>query len=238
MSVARARLDDVRSVAHAHGATVNDVILTSVAGALQATLDRHGEHLPGFVIAVPVAARASASAENLGNRFTQTRAVLPGAGDRVQRLEHIAGIMRVRKMSAMEPWGGAVASAAVRAAVAIGVYDWYMRRQRYLHTIVTNVHGPDRRRSLCGAPVTEILPLAVGGGGNVTVTFAVLSYAGALTITVTADPDSMPDLAQTTAALQAELDALTDLAIAPTRPTPENGVVPLSSRHPTVPPVP
>ena len=105
--------------------TVNDVILTAVAGTLQATLDRHGEHLPGFVIAVPGSPpRASATAENLGNRFTQTRAVVPGAGDRVQRLEHIAGIMRVRKMSAMEPWGGAVASAAVRAAVAIGVYDW------------------------------------------------------------------------------------------------------------------
>ena len=66
----------------------------------------------------------------------------------------------------------------------------------------------------------------MGGGGNVTVTFAVLSYAGALTITVTADPDSMSDLAQTTAALQAELDALTDLANTPTRPIPENGVVP------------
>jgi diacylglycerol O-acyltransferase / wax synthase len=209
VAVARATLDDVRAVAHRHGATVNDVVLTAVAGALHATLDRRGEHLAEFVVAVPVAARAGATSQTVGNRFTETRAVVPGAGAPLDRLERVARIMQVSKLSAWGPSVGTIAAAAVRAAVAVGAYDGYLRRQRYLHTVVTNLRGPDRRQSLDGAPITEILPLAVGGGGNVTVTFAVLSYAGAITVTVTADPDRMPDLAMTTAALQAELDTLT-----------------------------
>jgi hypothetical protein len=47
-----------------------------------------------------------------------------------------------------------------------------------------------------------------------------LSYAGTLAITVTADPDGMPDLIDTTAALQAELDTLT-----------RGGAFPSASRH-------
>ncbi|MGS0684433.1 WS/DGAT domain-containing protein [Nakamurella sp. GG22] len=48
------------------------------------------------------------------------------------------------------------------------------------------------------------------GSGNVTVTFAALSYAGALAVSVTADPDVMTDLDETTAALQTQLDALSE----------------------------
>ena len=83
--------------------------------------------------------------------------------------------------------------------------------------MATNVRGPDSVQTFCGAPVTEILPLAVGGGGNVTVTFAALSYAGMLAVSLTADPDVMIDLDETTAALQGQLDALTARMPAPPR---------------------
>ena len=92
--------------------------------------------------------------------------------------------------------------------VASGAYDWYMRRQRYLHTVLTNLRGPDQRVTLGGAPITRMLPLAVGGGGNVAVTFAALSYAGTLEVTVTVDPDVTPDLPLLRRGLQAQLDAL------------------------------
>ena len=45
--------------------------------------------------------------------------------------------------------------------------------------------------------------------GNVAVAFAVLSYAGTLTVTVTADIDAFPDAEVLVGALQDELDALT-----------------------------
>lgn len=50
-----------------------------------------------------------------------------------------------------------------------------------------------------------------GTYGNVTVSFAVLSYAGTLVLAVVADPDAVPDLEVLTAALRQELGALTRL---------------------------
>ena len=120
--------------------------------------------------------------------------------------------MRARKQVAI---GLSTASAVVRAIAAVGIYDWYMRRQRFLHTVVTNLPGPARALTFCGARITDVVPLAVGGGRNVAVNFAALSYAGTLAITVTADPRAMPDLLDTTAALQAELDALTGVESSP-----------------------
>jgi len=208
VTIARAALDDVRAVAHQHGATVNDVLLTAIGGALHTTLEQRGEDLPAVIAGIPVTDRRSATTQALGNRFHEVRVAIPGGGEPLERLERVAGTMRVRKRSGRGP-AGPVASALVRAAIAVGVYEWYMRRQRYLHTVVTNVPGPGSRHTFCGAPIVEMLPLAVGGGGNVTVTYAALSYAGTLAVSVTADPDRVPDLAWTTAALQAELDRLT-----------------------------
>jgi hypothetical protein len=166
--------------------------------------------VPGIVVSFPVSQRRATTADALGNRFGVVRTVIPGAGDRVERLRRVAVATEAGKRSAMQPWVGAVASAVVRGTVRLGLYHRYMRRQRYLHTVVTNLHGPDVRTSFCGAPVVEVVPLAVGGGGNVTATFAALSYAGTLAVTMTVDPERWPDLARAAAVLQAELGTLPD----------------------------
>jgi diacylglycerol O-acyltransferase len=207
VTVARAGLDTLRATAHAAGATVNDVLLTAVAAALGATLEERGERPPDLVVSFPVSERRATSVEDLGNRIRVTRAAIPCTGDRTARLARVAAVTRSRKRSAMGPVAGAVASGVVRAMFRLGLHDRYLRRQRYLHTVVTNVHGPGERQTFCGAPVTDLIPLAVGGGGNVTVTFAALSYAGTLVVTVTADPGLMPEQSRTTRALEAELGA-------------------------------
>lgn len=144
-------------------------------------------------------------------RFTLARhvahLVCPAPGDERAMLDE--RIMQSRLGSVPSAAALTLASLGVRAAVALGVYDWYMRRQRYLHTVLANVHGPRQRQSLCGAPITQVVPLAVGEGGNVTVTLAALSYAGTLTVTVTVDPGVVPDLTVVADALQSELDAWT-----------------------------
>jgi hypothetical protein len=81
-----------------------------------------------------------------------------------------------------------------------------MRHQHRLHTLVSNVHGPDRPLTLDGAPVSAIIPLAIAEAGNLTVNVIALSYAGLLTVTISADPARVPDLPVLAAALQAELD--------------------------------
>ncbi len=55
------------------------------------------------------------------------------------------------------------------------------------------------------------MPLSAATG-NVTVSFAVLSYAGSLTVTLIADPDACPDLAALRGLLAEELARLAALA--------------------------
>jgi diacylglycerol O-acyltransferase len=197
-------VDDLRAVTRRHGATVNDVVLAAIAGALHTCLERRGEHVDTIVVGVPVGIRRTAGVQDLGNEIGEIRVALPTAGDHAQRLEHVAAVMRAGKQTAM---GLSSASAVVRVIAAVGIYGWYMRRQRYLHTVVTNVRGPTRSLTFCAAPISDVLPLTVAGG-NVAVTFAALSYAGTLTISMIADPDAAPDLVDTAAALQDELDTV------------------------------
>jgi diacylglycerol O-acyltransferase / wax synthase len=135
--------------------------------------------------------------------------VLPGTGDSPQRLQQISAIIRARKTSATGPPTVALLAPVFRAATALGIYRWSMNHQRLLHTLVSNVRGPEQSFTFAGATVGTVIPVAVGEAGNVTVSFVVLSYAGTLTITVVADPDRVPDLPILSTALQAELDALT-----------------------------
>ena len=81
-------------------------------------------------------------------------------------------------------------------------------RQRLIHTFVSNVRGPESRLSFLGCPIASIIPLSAASG-NVTVSFAVLTYAGTLTITLIADPDTCPDLSELRDALEEEVRVLT-----------------------------
>jgi diacylglycerol O-acyltransferase len=208
VTVATADLASLAEAAHRHGATVNDALVGAVAGALNGCMLERGEEPPPWVIAVPVSVRRQGSVESPGNAFTEMRACVSGDGSPTERLPRVAAIMRARKQAVFRPSVGFVAALGVRALVASGAYRLYMDRQRFLHTVLTNVRGPTTPVTLAGAPVTSMLPLAVGGGGNVSVTFAALSYAGTLRVTVTADPEATPDQAQLTALLQAQLDAI------------------------------
>jgi hypothetical protein len=98
--------------------------------------------------------------------------------------------------------------AVFRLTGRLHLFGWFANRQRMVHTFVTNLRGPAERLTFLGAEVDELIPVSAISG-NVTVAFAVLSYAGTLTITVVADPTACPDLALLKEDLQAELDVLT-----------------------------
>jgi diacylglycerol O-acyltransferase len=206
-AVAHADLASAQRVAHAHGATVNDVVLAAVTGALHGLLGQRGEDVDRFVISVPVAGRRSASAGHLGNEVGVMTVPVTVIGDLDQRLTAIARTTRLRRPA------GPNASAALlgpvfRTLAWFGVFHWFVIRQHLVSTMVTNIHGPDAGLSLLGAPIIEIIPVSPITG-NVTVAFAVLSYAGTLTITATVDPRCCPDLPALVAGLQNQLDLLT-----------------------------
>jgi diacylglycerol O-acyltransferase / wax synthase len=208
-AVARTGLAALHAAGRRHGGTVNDVLLTAVGGALHTLLERRGEHVGAFRIAVMVAGEKKASADVPGNQAVPLLVDVPGTGTPAERLERVSGAVRAGRASMTGRSPGAVPPLVLRFLAAVGLYRLYMRHQHRLHSLVSNVHGPDRPLALDGAPVSAIIPVGIAEAGNLTVNFVALSYAGTFTVTISVDPDSVPDLPILAAALQAELDALT-----------------------------
>lgn len=205
-AVARVDLDGANRVAHKRGATVNDVILTAVGAALHTLLLGRGESVDRFVVSVPVSARRVATPTRLGNQVGVLPIGVPATGDLLRRLATVAATTRAAKRK------GPATSAALlgpvfRLLVHLGIYPWFINHQRFVHTFVTNLRGPDARMSFLGTPIKDIIPIALASG-NVTVSIAVLSYAGTLDVVVIADPSTCPDLQTLRDAIQDELHRL------------------------------
>lgn len=185
LALVRLPLADVRAAGRAVGATVNDVVLTGVTGALGAVLAERGERVDQLVVSVPVAGRAEAGG-GLGNQVGVMPVALPTAGAPAERLVRVAAITRAHKATARSS-STALVVPAFRALGAVGVLGWLVDHQTLVNTFVTNLRGPDEALSFLGMPIEQVAAVS-GTAGNVTVAFAVLSYAGTLTITVVDDP--------------------------------------------------
>jgi len=129
------------------------------------------------------------------------------AGDLQQRLAAIAHTTRHRKPAAPSA-SAALLGPVFRILAWLGAFRWFVNQQRLVTTLVTNLRGPDVRLSFLTAPITDVIPVSPITG-NVTVAFAVLSYAGTLVVTVIADPQHYPDLPVLVTHLQSQLDLLT-----------------------------
>jgi diacylglycerol O-acyltransferase / wax synthase len=199
-------LEAVRSTARAHGGTVNDVLLTAVTGALRSILLDRGEVVDSLVVSVIVSGRRETPAGALGNEVGAIPVSLPLAGEPLGRLEHVAAVMDARKRSARGA-SAALMVPAFRLLGALRVLHRLLDRQQLINTIVTNIPGPSDRLSFLGMPITRLIPLTTSAG-NITVSFAALSYAGTLTVTAVVDPDHWPDLDLLVAHLQRALDEL------------------------------
>lgn len=207
LDVVAARLATLREVGHAHGGTVNDVFLAAITGALRALLASRGEQLGLVTISVPVSARQEATGGQLGNQVGAMPVTLPAGGSLAARITQIAAITRQRKTAA-HGTSAALLGPPLRLLAATGLLRRFINRQRLVHTFATNLRGPGQPLTFAGAPVRAIIPIPATTG-NVTVTFAALSYTGTLLITVLSDPSRVPDAAVLTAALRHELGTAT-----------------------------
>jgi diacylglycerol O-acyltransferase / wax synthase len=96
----RADLELARAVAHAHGGTLNDIVLAAVAGGAQGLLGVRSELRPGLELkaSVPVSVRSPADPPRTGNRVGVMVVPLPvGDADAGRRLRRIAQATAERK---------------------------------------------------------------------------------------------------------------------------------------------
>lgn len=127
-------------------------------------------------------------------------------GDTHARLLRVAAETRARK--AAPGSSSALIGPLFRGLAAVGAFGWFVNRQRLVNTFLTNLPGPAAPVHLAGAPVSQIVPVAITAG-NVGVAFAALSYAGRLGVTVITDPDVVPEGAELARALEAQFAAIT-----------------------------
>ncbi|MEO5833481.1 MAG: wax ester/triacylglycerol synthase domain-containing protein [Nakamurella sp.] len=208
LAVARTDLADLSVGAHAHSATINDVLLTAVSGALATLLRERGESADEFVLSVSVSGRRDLDAPQLGNRVGAMLVGVSARGDTLHRLSEIAETTRSRRRSRGRGASAALLGPAFRVLAQWGAFRWFVDRQRLVTTFVTNLRGPTSPMTFLGATVTTVIPVTLTTG-NVTVSFAALSYAGSLVVTVIADSQRCPDASVVVAALQGQLHDLT-----------------------------
>ncbi len=180
----------------ARDATINDVILTAVAGALGSYMRRHEFETDELVLKalVPVSVR-DADDGPLGNRIAAMWAPLPvGLADPVERLSVIAEAMSGVKRSGQAVGAQALTELAGFASPTLVAQAARLQaRQRLFNLVVTNVPGPQSPLYLLGRRMRAVYPL-VPLAANTALGIAVLSYDGSINFGLNADYDALPDL--------------------------------------------
>ena len=207
----RADLEPARAVAHAHGGTVNDIVLAAVAGGARRLLAGRSELRPGLELkaSVPVSVRSPADPPTAGNRVGVMVVPLPvGDADAGRRLRRTAHATAERKrLPPVQPNARILQRWMVRA----------MSRQRLVNLLTSDLPGPQEPLRFAGARVLELFQIGVVQG-NITITVGALSYAGQLNLGIVADRDAVPDLAEFTEGMSDALERLGVLADRPHAP--------------------
>jgi diacylglycerol O-acyltransferase / wax synthase len=195
---ARSQLSDVKRVRGAFGGTVNDVVLTAIAGGFRALLAGRGESTQRDVrTLVPVSVRSNEEHGEYNNRVSAMFANLPvGIEHPVERLAAMRAQMEHLKHSGEAVAGDVLVGLsgfAPAMLLALGLRAATRMPQRSVNTVTTNVPGPQRPLYAGGRRMLECFPY-VPIGGHVRIGVAIFSYDGGLTFGVTGDYDEAPDI--------------------------------------------
>jgi WS/DGAT/MGAT family acyltransferase len=197
LSVVRVPLAEVKEIRVGLGGTVNDVVLTGVAGGLRRVLQHRGESTTDVQLRVliPVSVRADEQKNALGNKVSAMFVNLP-VDDRsgVERLGAISA--QTRDLKERQQALGAEMIMSVGDYVAPTLMSLAARvvhRQPFFNLVVTNVPGPQFPLYLMGARLLEAFPI-VPLTRNLTVVVGILSYDGTLHFGLWADRDAFADL--------------------------------------------
>jgi len=205
-------LADVKETAKALGVTINDVVLTTVAGALRELLLKYdGAAETPLIAGVPV---SYGDPDRLaGNEFTyMTPSLAVHVDDPLERLRLTATATAIAKENNELLGPGLIPSWLnfLPPAMAPPAFRWQSKRMEssmIFNLTVSNVPGPRERGSFGGAVISEIYsvgPLVAGSGMNVTV----WSYVDQLNVSVLTDDLTTEDPHEVTDAMFRSFAAL------------------------------
>ena len=187
-------LGDVKLIARAQGATVNDVLVAAVAGALRAYLARHDERVDEVVWMVPVNLKGFEEdlPEELGNYFALVMLAMPlhheSPAERLREIHH--RMQRIKNSD--EPiitFGLQLTMSQTPAAVAMFLTNFFANKTL---GVLTNVPGPSNEMTFAGTPVRQVIGFAPCSGDQ-PITTTIFSYNATVTIGFATDAKLVPD---------------------------------------------
>ncbi len=187
-------LDEVKAVGKALNCSINDVLLSCVAGALGEYLQSMGDDVAGQEIRamVPVNLRPLDQAHKLGNRFGLVPLVLPiGVANPIERVYEVRRRMAALKGS-YQPLL-AFSLLAVAGLLIKPAQDMMLNLfSKKTTAVMTNVPGPREKLKFCGATLEQSL-FWVPQSGDVGLGVSILSYGGGVQFGVITDTALCPE---------------------------------------------
>jgi diacylglycerol O-acyltransferase / wax synthase len=203
------RLEDFKAAGIATDTTINDVLMTALAGALRRYLLAQGA-VPSDLnlrAVVPVNLRPAAEAHLLGNRFGLVFLSLPlGVEETFARLKELHRRMQALKKSPDAPaiWGLLWVMGQLPRPLFELLVDVFATKAT---TVVTNVVGPKQTISFLGVRVRQAM-FWVPCAGHLGLGVSLLSYGGRVWVGVQADVGLIPDPEKILAGFEEELKVL------------------------------
>ena len=187
-------LDEVKAVGKALNCSINDVLLSCVAGALGEYLKTFGDDVAGQEIRamVPVNLRPLDQAHKLGNRFGLVPLVLPiGIDNPIERVYEVRRRMAALKGS-YQPLLAfsllAVAGLLIKPAQDM-MLNLFAKKTT---AVMTNVPGPREKLKFCGSTLEQSL-FWVPQSGDMGLGVSILSYGGGVQFGVITDSTLCPE---------------------------------------------
>jgi WS/DGAT/MGAT family acyltransferase len=201
------------AVKHRFGATLNDVALTIVAGALRQMVLTAGGQPAALRVMVPVSGRRAPAAGATGNRLSCAFIDLP-----VERTHPVDRLLAIRAASGdFKRAGTAQAHETVIDALSLlpgllkGPAARLASSPKLFNLTVSNIPGPKVPLFLLGAELLEAVPVVPLPDGHA-LSVGIYSYTDRVVFGCNADPVALPAAAELPAALAASVDELVRLA--------------------------
>ncbi len=203
-------LEDVKAYSKSKGATINDVLLAGVTGAIRRYLIGRNVDVEDDLdirAVVPVNLRPESDIINLGNRFGLVFLALPvGIADRDDRLTELKQRMDAIKRSS-EPM---VIFALLNAVGLTGPKVESVALQLFgskATAVMTNVPGPREEIYLAGKAMRSMM-FWVPQSARLGLGVSILSYAGQVRLGVATDSGLVPDPETIIDAFQQEMASM------------------------------
>lgn len=206
------RLEEIKAAGRRTNATINDVMVAAVAGALRRQVIAAGGEPEDLATMVPVNLRPldQPLPRELGNKFALVVLNLPVAGDSPrERLQQAKARMDAIKASpeAIVTFGVIETLGAISPQVARAMIDFFSAKAI---GVTTNVPGPTRARYFAGTRLAGVLGWAPSAGDQ-TINECIFSFDGRIQVGFKADVDSVPDPQGLVRAFDEELASLISL---------------------------